>query len=69
MTKYFTIGVDGWFDLTTEDIWPDGDAPEDPSADDVIAAIKRSSYSVGNFLREWGLIEDLEVTVEGRQVY
>ena len=40
--RTFTVSVTAMADLTVDEIWPLGNAPDDPSPDDVIAALKRS---------------------------
>lgn len=49
------ISVDGITSLSPEDIWPDGDAPENPSVDDVIKAIKDDCYSAEELFNKWHL--------------
>jgi len=41
--------------LTVEEIWPDGNAPENPTAEDVVAQM-RATGSVSNVMSEWGLM-------------
>lgn len=58
----FEVGDEGY--LTVEEIWPDGDAPEDPTVEDVIAVVKKSSRF--SFARDWGFEE--HVSVDGKPV-
>ncbi len=69
MSERFLIGVYANFDLTVEEIWPDGDAPENPTANDVAEKIESLGYyGPEAFLREWGMSHDLHVDVEGREI-
>ena len=59
----FIIDLHGSWDLAVEDIWPDGDAPENPTAE--MVAQRMRDYGPMMFtLREWCL-EPQEVTVYG----
>lgn len=53
-------------DLTINEIWPDGDAPEDPTTEDVIKAIRESTTRHG-FPDDWGLYPNVEV--DGKEVW
>lgn len=48
--------------LSTSQIWPDGDAPQNPTSDDVYKLLLRY-HSLGEFLDAWSLghITDVEV--------
>jgi hypothetical protein len=48
--------------LTVEDVWPDGDAPEHPTAQGVVEQMRRTSPSVYTIVSEWGLLDGIEVT-------
>lgn len=63
--KTFNFTVDGAYSLTVDEIWPDGDAPENPSVQDVIAKVKSDCSSVYELIREWNLDQDLTVDVNG----
>jgi hypothetical protein len=63
-TKTFTIFIETSADLTVQDIWPDGDAPEDPQPEDVMDKLKAAGY--GSFWRgalEWNLDSDERVSI------
>lgn len=47
--------------LHQDDIWPDGDAPEHPTADDVRALLERGPVIVN--LRDWNLDNDGDLWV------
>lgn len=52
--------------LTVDEIWPNGDAPENPTRDDVIAQIAKEG-NPRSFARNWNC--DIEgVEVDGRPV-
>jgi hypothetical protein len=40
MSKAFTLSITGSVTLTVEQIWPDGDAPENPTVEDVRARVE-----------------------------
>ena len=63
MTKRFSITIEGEYDFTVEELWPDGDAPENPTAADVRQLIKDSG-GVRAVIRDWGLDMDLHVHAE-----
>lgn len=50
----FHIEWGGEADLTVDEVWPDGDAPEHPAADDVIAVMRKSG-SVSRLVGDWNL--------------
>jgi len=45
--------------LSIEDIWPDGDAPVNPTARDVVERMGGSS--VGAVIRDWNLVDEIHV--------
>lgn len=48
--------------LTVDEVWPDGDAPESPTAKDVAEQMRKTG-SVERVLREWNMIpDDVEIT-------
>lgn len=53
----FNIRFDADWTLDTEDIWPDGDAPENPTAEDVRRVI-RECGGIVRVMREWELVGD-----------
>ena len=59
MTKGFTIRFDGDAYLTVDEIWPDGDAPENPTEHDVAEVLKR--YSLGDLIDDWAIGPDVFV--------
>lgn len=65
--RVFTITVEGDYELTVNEIWPDGDAPENPTAEDVKEQLESQGpkYRV---LDDWG-ISDYDVSVEGVKVW
>lgn len=62
-TFHFEVGDEA--DLTIDEIWPDGDAPENPTVDDVIAVVQKESRF--NFARDQGF--ETYVTVNGKNVW
>ena len=49
--KFFTITLQGDHSLTVEEIWPDGDAPDNPTDADVVAVLKK--YSLSDLISDW----------------
>lgn len=66
MSKSFCISVGDEAFLTVDEIWPDGNAPDDPTPEDVIRQIKETS-SRHNFATDWGFQQHVEV--DGRSVW
>lgn len=59
--RTFHIEWGGEADLTIGEIWPNGDAPEDPTVEDVIAEMGKWR-SARTLSRDWNLeIEGVEV--------
>jgi len=57
--KTWHIEVGDSADLTVGEIWPDGDAPENPTDEDVIAVlVKQGKYRIQ---QDWGFDLDVEV--------
>ena len=46
--------------LSVDEIWPDGCDHENPTAADVVEAMKRSG-GIGSVISEWNLVDSLEV--------
>lgn len=53
--------------LDVDEIWPDGDAPENPTREDVIAVIKQCG-GPKNVIPDWDLNYDLVLEVDGVEV-
>ena len=63
MTDTFSVWVEGpTFELTIEEVWPDGDAPENPTDQDVVEAMKNYG-SPGMVIRDWALDDGLKICV------
>ena len=60
----FEFRIEGTIFLTVSEIWPDGDAPPAPTAEDVIDSLQITTLP--KFLRDWGLNDYLELTVDGK---
>lgn len=63
MRTHFHISLTGGVDLAIADIWPDGDAPENPTAEDVVDLL-RGEGDLHKVLIDWSLDDafDWEVT-------
>lgn len=48
--------------LTTDEVWPDGDAPDNPTADDV-RRVFMEGHSILHTARDWGLDDDAVIDV------
>jgi hypothetical protein len=64
--KAFDVSITGDYRLSVSQIWPDGDAPENPTARDVVMAIRVNCRSAEWLIRDWNL--DVDVTVDGIDV-
>jgi hypothetical protein len=58
--KGFSVQIVGDHYLTVDEIWPDGDAPENPTAADVLA-VMRSCGPKSRLVHDWNLDFDIEV--------
>lgn len=66
MSTYFTFDWGGTDILTVEQVWPDGDAPENPTTDDVIKALRSRGDFMDMIARDWNLeLQDIEVSGPG----
>ena len=57
MTKKFTINIECSVDMDLDELWPDGDAPENPTAKDVEDLIEKCGGPV-DIIDEWNLRDD-----------
>lgn len=55
----FMVTLEGDHALTVDQIWPDGDAPENPTSEDVEMVL--AEYSVLELIRDWNLEFDIFV--------
>ncbi len=62
--EIFDVAIEGRWTLDVTQVWPDRDAPENPTADDVIAVMRECTGSIENLIREWNLRPTL--TVNGK---
>ena len=56
----FSIELDASLDLSIQEIWPDGDAPDNPTVDDVLKVLSNHG-SVGTVLGDWGFSPEWRV--------
>lgn len=59
--KRFHIQLTIECDLSVDDMWPDGDAPTNPTAVDVRDLIRRCGDI--DIIQDWGLTDELHVWV------
>lgn len=62
MSKRFESTMDGSVVLSADDIWPDGDAPQNPTARDVLNVLK-SQGRLLDVLVDWNLDEEFGLVV------
>jgi hypothetical protein len=67
MKPSFNFHIEIDCDLTLEDIWPDGDAPENPTVEDVKRVFyggeKPSQWVAKRACEDWDLLHDLDVDI------
>ena len=61
MARRFILGL-GDVALGVEDIWPDGDAPPDPTVEDVVARMQSTGCSAARLAAHWNLLDEIEVS-------
>jgi hypothetical protein len=61
-TFRISISIDEYF--TKEELWPDGDAPENPTAKDIVELIRKCG-GVKRIIEDWNLDDTIECTVWG----
>jgi hypothetical protein len=64
MSVVFQFELSADVTLEVEDIWPDGDAPENPTVDEVLEVIRKCG-GVRTVIRDWDLDNDLRLDVSG----
>lgn len=62
MSKKFCIRLEGEVELSVEDVWPDGDAPENPTADDVLEVLNAGG-GVYRVMLDWSMDDAFEWSV------
>lgn len=63
----FSFVFEGEVELSAGDIWPDGDAPENPTTQDVVARIQTRWWRIDRFMREWNLTDDVHLYVDSEK--
>lgn len=61
--KSFTITLEMDVSLTAEEVWPDDDAPEDPTAEDVLAVMKGKGHGKLDAVDAFNLEESVSLHV------
>lgn len=61
--RSFFISLQGDHALTVSELWPDGDAPENPTVKDVVDLLQR--YSIVDLMGDWNLGVDVNVALAG----
>lgn len=62
MTR-FHVSIEGAWSLEVDEIWPDGDAPDNPTVDDVR---KVMPSHVNRLITDWNLVPEVTVTARRR---
>lgn len=62
--KYFSFEVRGSVSIGVDDIWPDGDAPENPTAEDVQREIAKSG-DLCTAMLDWSIDDDFQLVAFG----
>lgn len=65
MSGQFTLEFHGLVHLSIDEIWPDGDAPENPTTEDVLEVIESQGLNAYTLLEEWNLKDYLHVEIIG----
>jgi hypothetical protein len=60
MSILITIG--GEWDFGPEDVWPDGDAPDEFCAEDVAAVMRK--FGKRRVIDDWGFMDEMEIEIE-----
>jgi len=63
-SKSFIVKIEYETTMSIEQIWPDGDAPENPTAKDVVKAMQEDCPTVAGLLSEWDFPVTVRVTDE-----
>lgn len=65
----FNVDISGYLTLTVDEIWPDGDAPENPTVEDVARVIEDCG-GLRDVLRDWSLDDGLtmDIRADGKRV-
>lgn len=58
--KKFSFKISGYYVLTEDEVWPDGDGPENPTAEDVLDLIDKLG-GAEEVIWDWNLEPNLEV--------
>ncbi len=65
MKKKWKVKFNVACELTMKQIWPDGDAPENPTSQDVIDVMQLDQHTPAELIREWNLDRNALLVVIG----
>jgi hypothetical protein len=66
VTTFFHFEWGGMDSLSVQQVWPDGDAPENPTTDDVIKALRSRGDFLERIVQDWNFdVQDIEVNGPG----
>jgi hypothetical protein len=54
-SEQFHFEYDGDHTLTVEELWPDGDAPENPTTEQALARVRESCSGPRDLIGDWNL--------------
>ena len=60
--KKFTFHYSGTVSLDVDSIWPDGDGPKNPTAEDVAKVVEECG-GCATIIRDWSLEGDVSLTI------
>jgi hypothetical protein len=61
-SKTFYFQFERTIELSIDDIWPDGDAPDNPTVMDVVSVVNDCGGALDVF-RDWDLDSEIELTI------
>jgi hypothetical protein len=64
----FCFDINASVHLEVDEIWPDGDAPENPTAEDVEVVIQQAG-GLRRVLRDWDLEDHIILTVSDSKTF
>lgn len=68
ITKKFTISFEFSDVFDYDQIWPNGNAPENPNTKDVLDVIRKEG-SFTNFINNWNLTDAIDLSISDERQY
>lgn len=63
MSKLFTVSISFDYDFSIDELWPNGDAPENPTVQDVVDLINKCG-GVSKIICDWDIDRNLECIIK-----